>query len=294
MRSHLNYMLASLLTKLRQPRPPVVICKRPEPPLTSKLTPLPSSQKYRYVKGGYLKNYPTKPTKWPHITSSKLPEKPTDIKGVDHSAYCHVERKQMFKKMPTLKTNQFFVLKFFPYYHHLSLVRKSNIAYTFSNNGGSPLNDYALYDAFKKYRGKYAKMSYFRTTPNPKDKAVARAKFRKLVKRSLFEALHEVVPEQQKDVKLVSGIWFFKFDLSPRTEEDYKQVKLDLLSAVKTVYKDRRFQKLTSDMLARHNKEQNYGESLVSDASHENNPGAAKVPGYFPKLPFLRKQSMLL
>lgn len=287
-------LLPNLLSKFVKAKNTRVLCKPTDPPLSSSCerSPLPPPQTWQFVERGYLKNYPSRYSNWPHITTKKLPRRPTDIKGVDHIAYTHVERKQMFKKMPMVKQNAFFKLKFFPYYHHLSLVRKSNIAYTFSNGGGSPLNDSELYKAFKAYKGPYARNAYFRTTPHPKDKAVARAKFRKLIKRSLFEALHAIVPNEAPFT--VSGIWFFKFDASPRTEDDYAMIKRDMHSAVKKVHKDREFQLKLGQLLQKHNKDFNYGEILVKDATLENNPGANRVPGYYPKLPFIKNTALLL
>ncbi|KAF3990233.1 hypothetical protein FT663_03277 [Candidozyma haemuli var. vulneris] len=286
--------LQKLLSNALKTKSSQVICKAPEPiiPNDIEIRPLPKPAGFQYVEDGYLRYRPANYAKFSHITNKKLPKEPTDIKGVDHAAYSHIERKQMYKKTPTVVHNAFFRLKYYPYYHHLSLVRKSNIAYTFSNIGGFPLNDRQLYEGFKSYKGPYSRNQYFKTTPHPKDTAVARAKFRKAVKKALFNALHEIVPETPKDIELVSGIWFFKFDASPRTEEDYNLITKDLAIAVKKVYKDQQFREQINQLSHLHNRN-GTDRRLIRDAHLEVRPGSSYVPGYYPKLPFIKTTSLL-
>lgn len=292
-----NFMsqLLKLLSKLTKPRS-LVLCQPPH--LNHKglveLRPLQKPQFPPYVEGSYLEHCPTKYTRWPHITNKALPQKPTDIKGVDHLVYSYREKARILRQMPLLVKNTFFRLWYFPYYHHLSRARKSNIAYTFSNRGGDPLNDGALYEAFKKYRGPYSRDKFFKTTPHPKDKAVDRVKYRRLVKQSLFQALHDIVPQNQLRVASVSGIWFFQFDASPCTEEDFVMVKKDILNAVRRVHSDPKLQKSLESQLKKHNKQCNYGDQLLKNARFENTPGAKNVPGYYPKLPFATNTSELV
>lgn len=293
----LNFMslLQKLLSQLTKTRVQV-LCKPPDP-IPSRLVELRALQKPsfpHYVEGAYRSYYPTRYSQWPHITNGELPKKPTDIKGVDHLVYFYKERPRIFKQVPLLVNNAFIRLRFFPYYHHLSRARKSNIAYTFSNRGGSPLNDEELYEAFKKYRGPYSRNMFFKTTPHPKDKAVDRVKFRRLVKRSLFDALHDVVPSKKLDVLKVSGIWFFQFDASPCTEDDFSIIKRDITAAVRRVYKDKKLQNTLETQLKKHNKQYNNGDHLIKTASLENTPGAKNVPGYYPKLPFATNTSELV
>lgn len=222
----------------------------------------------------------------PHINTKKLPKKPTDIRGLDTAAFSHVGRKQMYKNMPHLLRNQFFSLKFFPSSHHLSLARKSNVAYTFSNRGGNVLNDADLQSAFSKYKGEYRKMPFFLTLPTPRDSAVHRGKYRKAVKTCLFESLHRIV--LAKEVKMVGGIFFFRFHNSPATAEDYERIRNDLDLAVATLVRDTAFQKLLRKIVQKQNQDFNNGERLLKEVRPENTLGAKRVPGYYPKLPYLR------
>lgn len=191
----------------------------------------------------------------------------------------------MFKKSPAVVRSKFFVLKFFPALHHLSLVRKSNIAYTFSNRGGSVLNDTALLAAFSKYKGKYRDILFFKTQPSPRDTAVGRTKFRKAVKRSLFSSLHKLAAN---DVALVLGIFFFKFDAMPATKEDYVNLQSDMDKAVAKITSDKTYISALNQSVKQQNRDFDNGKGLIKEARFETLLGASRVPGYYPKLPFIR------
>lgn len=289
-------MSTSRILTLIAPAKPTVTCKGPSP--IALLLPCgavtPVHIPYEYKRGNYLLNYPILPSKWPHITDQKLPQAPTDIRGVDHAAYIHAERKKMLKKMPLLVRNKFFQLRFFPYYHFLSLVRKSNVAFTFSNRGGNVLNSKQLSDAFRAYKGPLRKLQWFQSSPHPKDTAVGRHLFRQVVKRGLFEALHSCVPNTPDLVRAVSGVWYFKFDESPFTQEDADMILVDLKKAVSRVHEDKNLQAELLKLLRGFNEDARNGASLIQDASMENCLDAKSVPGYYPKLPFMHQKNVLV
>lgn len=222
-----------------------------------------------------------------HITNKSLPALPTDIKGVDSALYPQLRKKLLLRNLPLLAQTKFFTLKFVDTLHHLSLVRKSNIAYTFSNHGAPILNDVKLEQAFKKYNGKYRKLEFFKTLPEATETAAQRIKYRKRVKRSLFSALHQVVEEgNAAQIKAVSGIFLFKFQTCPATLEDFVSIDKSLVAAVDKILHNSSFQDSLLQVTKQQNKEFSDGKQLLSQASMENSLGAANVPGYYPKLPF--------
>lgn len=241
-----------------------------------------------FIRKRYVEEYP------PAHIRNDLPQKPTDIKGVDQAVYKHINRKQMLKKMPTLWSNKFFTLKFFPELHHISLARKSNIAYTFTNRGGFNLNDPVLEKALGGYKGKYKKYTFFQENLCPLDTAVGRAKYRKFIKRSLFSSLHKYIKEES-ELELVKGVFFFRFSIAPATDADKLQVMTDLDLAIKMLLNPGLDFKLK---VLRTVKDQNKafrnGEVLVREISFYNTIGAKNVPGYYPKLPYLKDTKKLL
>lgn len=223
----------------------------------------------------------------PHITDKALPQKPTDIKGVDAAAYTHMQRKQLLRNIPVLMQNKFFVLKFVDALHHLSLVRKSNIAYTFSNFGTPVLNDKTLEAAFKKYKGKYRQLNFFQSLPLATDTATERILYRKRVKRGLFQALHKNLPHAAAgDIRKVSGIFLFRFVTCPATHEDYLVLERDLDLAVNKILTHKAYVTNLANITDQQNKAFKNGKFLKQDVTVENTLGAENVPGYFPKLPF--------
>lgn len=216
-----------------------------------------------------------------------LPQQPTDIKGVDQAVYRYVQKKQMYKKIPTLLSNRFFQLKYFPCLHHVSLARKSNISYTFTNKGGFNLNDPGLAKAVSEYKGTYKKLEFFLIKLCPLDTAVGRAKYRKFVKRSLFKSLqrHVKLPE---DLKEVAGVFFFRFTIVPATDKEKIQATEEIDQAVKSLLNARlSFKVRLLTVVKEQNKAFKNGELLLNDVRRFNTIGAKNVPGYFPKLPYI-------
>ncbi|CUM48709.1 unnamed protein product [Debaryomyces tyrocola] len=241
-----------------------------------------------FVKHRYNEEYP--PT---HIRNC-LPEKPTDIKGVDQVVYKHVQRKQILRKLPTLMSSKFFTLKFFPDLHHISLARKSNIAYTFTNRGGFNLNDPVLAKSLTEYKGKYKKLAFFQEKLCPLDTAVGRAKYRKFIKRSLFESLHKYV-KSAEDLDQVRGVFFFRFTIVPATESDRQQVMTDLDLALNVLLKSNLNYKLQLlSVVKEQNKAFRNGQVLVKEVKMYNTIGARNVPGYYSKLPYIDNLKKLL
>lgn len=224
----------------------------------------------------------------PHISDKCLPQKPTDIRGIDASAYQHLQRKLLLRNLPLLVQNKFFSVKFVDSLHHLSLVRKSNIAYTFSNYGTPVLNDNSLDTAFKEYKGLYRTLDFFKSQPHGTDTACARIQYRKRVKRSLFLALHKVIPDSNSaDIHSVSGIFLFRFATCPSTSEDFALVDRDLITAISTILQNKQFKTKLQQTTRQQNKEFNNGKALIKQVTLENTLGARQVPGYYPKLPFI-------
>lgn len=190
--------------------------------------------------------------------------------------------------MSTVVQNSFFTLKFFPALHHLSLVRKSNVAYTFTNYGGPVLNDSQLLAEFAKYSGKYRNLNFFKSLPVAFGTASQRIKNRKLIKRSLFEALHNQVPSTPDAVRKISGIWFFKFNAAVATEKDIHTVKKSLALAVRKIYSNASFANEVARITEQQNQDKRAIKQLLREIRPENTLGAARVIGYYPKLPYSR------
>lgn len=224
----------------------------------------------------------------PHISNKCLPQNPTDIRGIDANAYLHLQRKQLLGNLPILIQNKFFSLKFVDSLHHLSLVRKSKIAYTFSNYGTPVLNDKSLAIAFKDYKGPYRNLDFFKTQPHGTDTACARIQYRKLVKRSLFRALHRAIPDSNAaDIHCVSGIFLFRFTACPSTSEEFALVDRALDAGVATILRNKQFKSKLQLITKQQNKDFKNGRALIKQVTIENTLGAKRVPGYFPKLPFI-------
>lgn len=257
------------------------VVETPPLPVVAHIRPNPKLQfgTPRVYNPKVLGNWKTRP----HI-QEKLPEQPTDIKGVDAAVYRHVDRKGILRKLPVLVQNDHFMLKFFPQQHHVSRYRKSNIAYTFTNYGGPVLNDENLKKDFAKYRGKYRSLEFFRSQPMPMGTAASRIIFRKRIKRELFATLHRLVPST--DVAKVSGIFFFRFRNVPTTTEEWDVVKRNLTKAVEKVLADKRYRAELNDITVSQN---NASDTRVLDheLKRENTIGAKRIAGYFPKLPYL-------
>lgn len=233
---------------------------------------------------------PFEPPPWqqlPHITQQRLPDKPTDIRGMDSAGHSYMNRRNMFRNFPTVTQNKFFTLKFFPKNHHLCTIRKSNVAFTFSNSGSAVLNDSKLLQMFSAYKGKYAKIDFFKSLPIPCGTAASRDKNRKMVKRTLHKALHEVIGSAP--VSKVSGIFYFKFHDYAVTEEQKTLLRAQMTAAVAKVCHDVRLEQMIMKAVQVQNQIGSH-DSLLEGVRLENTLGAQSEPGYFPKLPYLRRR----
>lgn len=225
----------------------------------------------------------------PHINQKTLPVDPTDIKGVDNVAYLMVNRAISNKSAPRVVQNRFFSLKFLPTTHYLSQARKSNVAYTFSNFRMSILNSPELGTCFSKYRGAFKNLDYFKTQPYPMGTAVARTKYRKFVKKELHKHLWGIVPNIESEIVKVSGIFCFRFSAVPTTREELQLVSNDIRKAVNKVYCDNIYFLSLQNFVSRQDNRSGL-RSLMQNVQKENCIDANKVPGFYPKLPFLMSQ----
>ncbi|ODV77501.1 uncharacterized protein CANTADRAFT_33433, partial [Suhomyces tanzawaensis NRRL Y-17324] len=163
-----------------------------------------------------------------------LPQRPTDIKGVDEAVYLHLRKPKVSRTMPRVFRNEYFSLRFFPQDHHVSRFRKSNVAYTFSNRGGYKLNDKILEESLNKYKGKYRSLNYFRENLQPLHTAFGRTTYRKFIKKCLFNSLHKHT-KTQLDFEKVSGVFRFMFNLVPGTSEERQIIKQDMDRCIQRV-----------------------------------------------------------
>lgn len=221
--------------------------------------------------------------KSPTYCLPRLPEQTTDIKGVDPEVYKHVNRRQMYKQLPTLASNAFFTLKFIPASHHISLARKSTIAYMFTNKGGPLFNDDAYTKLFNNYNGKYRKDTYFGERKFPMDTAINRQRFRKLIKQTLFNAITTIT--KPEDISKVSGVFMFRFGKVPFTDNDKAEVKNYMTTAVTSLFRNE-LQKRLENISREH---ESQASQLFPKLTVNNTFGHKNVPGYVPKYPFLKK-----
>lgn len=170
----------------------------------------------------------------PSADPNFLPQNRVDIRGIHSAGYLHVYSRKLFRQMPTLVGNKFFSLKFFPSTHHLSYVRKSNIAYAFSHTGGLEFNNARLASHFKLYRGPFQSHPFFRVKALPLRSACQRTKYRKRIRTAMVEAFAALKP----DVNKVAGVYFFRLAQPPATNEDLAFVKERVLQAVKEIQDD--------------------------------------------------------
>ncbi|EDK38998.2 hypothetical protein PGUG_03096 [Meyerozyma guilliermondii ATCC 6260] len=227
--------------------------------------------------------FSTHSTNVPTYARYSLPTAPTDIKGVDPEVYSHMNRRQMAKQLPKLASNRFFNLIFFPESHHIASVRKSTIAYMFSNKGGTLFNDGDYARLFTTYKGTYKKDNYFSEKMLPMDSAIERQRFRRLVKNELYEAILKYT--KNEDINIVAGVFCFRFGLVPVTEDDHLRVKLAIRKAVSSLF-DRKLQEQLKVISKKH---QNMAAQLLPNITVHNTMGEENVPGYYPKYPFLKK-----
>ncbi|KAK6456739.1 uncharacterized protein RJT20DRAFT_34117 [Scheffersomyces xylosifermentans] len=218
---------------------------------------------------------------------NRLPEQPTDIKGVDDKAHALLFRNRISKPMPTLLSNEFFTLMFFPSNHYVSSYRKSNISYTFTNFGTHKLNSVGLEKALNSYKGKFRSSTYFQQNLQPFSTAVGRSSYRKFVKQCLFQSLQKSVTSKQM-VHKVAGIYRFKFSKVPVTEEERLQVHKDLDNAINKVLNDNLYNSLLVNGTQKSNQAKQEIAGIKTGISKESST-SWKVPDFFPRLPFMKQ-----
>lgn len=270
---------------LRSPIAATPYIRKPTP-ITNLVAPNPLIGLYPEIKYSPIYHTGGNWRSLPHITNQCLPTTHLDIKGVDSAAYVMLNRRTSLKTFPKLMQNRFFSLRYIPLNHFLASARKSNIAYTFTNSQVDILNSPQLASQFKTYKGSYKSLPYFQTLPAPMSTAFARTKYRKLVKKALHEALHTVVPNNEKGVARVSGVYMFKFSAVPTTKEEIQSIRDNLVKAITKVYGDETFRQslqLSVGSLMKSGDK----KTLLKSILRENTIDAHEVPGYIPKLPFL-------
>ncbi|CCE85449.1 Piso0_005045 [Millerozyma farinosa CBS 7064] len=220
-----------------------------------------------------------------------LPENVHDMKGVDQAVYKYVHRQSLLRNIPTLTSNEFFILKLIPATHHVSLFRKSYFSFMFSNKGGYALNDPELSRSLSSFNGRYKKHSFFRERLFPLDKSVVRSVYRKNTRKAMFYALRENI-RTEDDLKSAAGIYYFRFLVVPKLEEDYLKLSDYINSALKKVLDPK--STFNSDLrrtVTAQNKSNNIAW-LERNVKRTNYIGNPRFIRHFPKLPFLRsKQS---
>ncbi|CCE86549.1 Piso0_005045 [Millerozyma farinosa CBS 7064] len=220
-----------------------------------------------------------------------LPENVHDMKGVDQAVYKYVHRQSLLRNIPTLTSNKFFILKFIPATHHVSLFRKSYFSFMFSNKGGYALNDPELSRSLSAYCGRYKKHSFFRERLFPLDKSVVRSIYRKNTRKAMFYALRENI-RTENDLRNAAGIYYFRFLAVPKLEEDYLKLSNYINDALKKVLDPKStFYSDLRRIVMSQNKSNNIAW-LERNVKRTNYIGNPRFIRYFPKLPFLRsKQS---
>lgn len=209
-----------------------------------------------------------------------LPARPTDIKGVDLALYPYIHRRtEIYKVLPFILKNEFFALKFIPASHHACLARKSNIAYTFFNQG-LILNNKSLQKRFAEYKGQYRNNVFFSLSPNALGTAVARLQFRRKVKSSLFDAIRATVSGDDK----VRGIFCFELRVKPVTKDDERKFDDEMSALVSRLCSSQQLRAQIEKTVAAVRKPT--VRALKKDVARENTASANRVPGYCPKLPF--------
>lgn len=245
-----------------------------------KLTPVKHLDLFESPKFSSASDFNSKFTPPNFIRNDCLPEKPTDIRGIDQSGFSYLQRSRV-NKIPVLSSSKFLLLRFFPESHFISSLRKSNIAFGNFNYPVNVLNDPVLEKALDAYKGPYRNNTFFSIKRNPLSSAVGRSTFRKLIKKGIFEAV------QGKTVERVRGFYFIQHYKVPVTEEDEEVVRNTIKQGInKLVKDDNLYNKLLSIT-----KEQNKSapRTLRSMIRRSNTVAEDQLPLYYPKLPFFNK-----
>lgn len=219
-----------------------------------------------------------------HALRQKLPRVPTDIKGVDQMVYRILNRKLVVKNVPQLIYGPYVHLRFYPESHVVSLARKSNVAYMFTNRGGFALNSKELETSFLNYNGKYKRNEFFQRKMMPLDTSVNRSKYRKFVKRCLFNSLHRHVQLLETQLPLVRGVFQFRLLVIPVSQKEKEKLAKEIDKVVESIVKGKN--KKISQVLPPTSREVS---AFMRELRLMDAPGAKNVPGYFPKYPFLKQ-----
>ncbi|KAK6462339.1 hypothetical protein DFJ63DRAFT_335669 [Scheffersomyces coipomensis] len=219
--------------------------------------------------------------------SRRLPQVPTDIKGVDPEAYFGLTFFKGMNQIPLLIDNDFFNLKFIPKQHFIAQYRKSNIAYTFQNHGGYKLNDPELEKSVNSYKGRYKANTFFMEKLTPFSTAFGRIRYRKLLKRLLFNAVKEVEDKNDPKALDLAGIYKFSFKRVPNTSEEIDRCQGDLLSSVDKILHHKQLQTKLIESYRDAKFKNGDLNNLRSKATLYNTVRPQRVPGFLPKYPFL-------
>lgn len=220
-----------------------------------------------------------------------LPENVQDMKGVDQAVYKYVHRQSLLRNIPTLSSNEFFILKFIPTTHHVSLFRKSYFSLMFSNKGGYALNNPELSRLLLTYTGRYKKHSFFRERLFPLDKSVVRSIYRKNTRKAMLYALRENI-RTENELKNAAGIYYFQFFVVPKLEEDYLKLSKYINDALKKVLDQKSTFNLELRRIVMAQNKLNNIAWLERNVKRANYIGNSRFVRHFPKLPFFRPKQV--
>lgn len=224
-----------------------------------------------FIKG----NYPSRFTPL-YASARHLPQDAVDIKGIASDAYQNDAYRIVHQpKVPTILTNDYLTMKFYPKDHPLSLLRKSNIAFGFVYQGNRNLHLKFL-EKDNSIKGKYRNHSYFHDREMPLDSAMTRGILRKTVKRELFNALQLNVEENQ--ISKVSGVYFFSLKKPLVTTEDRVKLQKDLNHTIERLINGK-----YKIPLKKRNESVN---KFIRKVRKEVLMNAQNTLGYYPRLPF--------
>lgn len=215
----------------------------------------------------------------PDYAQRILPPLPTDIKGVHQSLYHTLRNAELSKAYPILGENRYFALRFYPAYNVVSQVRKSTVAYMFTNKGGTMFNDENYAKKMKAYKGKYRKENYFEEKHLPLGGACTRQKYRRFLKAELHHALHKYY--KNNEIGIWAGIYYFRLKIVPRSEQHEAEVRELIETAIQLLREDKTVSPLRSAA-----KRWTSMKRSVLEPAQKVPLGAQNVPGYYPELPF--------
>jgi hypothetical protein len=149
-----------------------------------------------------------------------------------------------------------------------------------------------LDSSLTSYKGKYDKEPWFQTRMFPLETAFGRTRYRKLVKRLLFESLHKLIKTEEQ-IDLVQGIFQFQFTIVPESEKDIIAARTAIEKGIRIVLTDKSFRQSLMKETKLSNKSV-LVPKLKKQVQLYNSIGETKRLGYLPKLPFLDDTRYLL